>query len=255
VIGRKVFTKFNPRTANHGSKPPFSVPVVSNYFQRFASGGQAMKKKADNENRVPANPQLDQRESEPPTGKPFATSKPKSGTGKRIARWMLWLIIIFGLGATTMAVFVYFPLQQKQKAAEAILVTSSQKIAADEQKIESLTLQKTDLEGKNKALESQLNQANLCLAVLNAKSDIMAAGLAVSDGDPISARLSLEKATIAMQTLTSLLEEGSLSEALTAIQGHLEQVKDKLNNGIQNTQPDLDILIDNLSALEDALNN
>jgi cell division protein FtsB len=214
-----------------------------------------MKENASKKNGAPSSLQPDLKGGEPPKGKSISTPKPEARVGKRIARWMLWLIIVFGLGATAMAVFFYFPLQKEQKAIEANLVTSGQKISADRQKIESLTAQKTELEEKNKDLQSQLDRANLRLAVIKAKSDIMAASLAVSDGDVVSARLSLEKATMDLQTLSSLLKDGSLGEVLTTIQGHLEQVKSELNDKFQTDQPDLDTLIDNLSSLEDALNN
>jgi septal ring factor EnvC (AmiA/AmiB activator) len=214
-----------------------------------------MKENASKKNGVPASPPPDLLTCEPPTGKPATTSKQKSGVGKRIMRWTLWLMIVFALGATAMAVLFYLPLQQKQTAIEANLTISSQKITADEKRIESLTAQRTDLEDTNKALQSQLDHANLRLALIRAKSDILAASLAISDNNPVGARLSLEKATVDLQILTSLVKDGSLSEVLSTIQGHLEQVKSKVNNDFQTAQPDLDILIDNLSSLEDALNN
>jgi len=96
-----------------------------------------------------------------------------------------------------------------------------------------------------------LDQAHLRLALINAKSDIMAASLAVSAGDSAGARLSLEKAAVDMQVLTGLLKGGALSEVLATLQQRLEQV----NSDVMTAQPDLDILLDNLSKLEDAVKN
>jgi len=172
---------------------------------------------------------------------------------------MLWLIVVFGLGATVMAIFFYVPLQQKLNAAEAISKASAQKLSDYEKKIENLTAQKTDLENKNKGFQSQLDQAHLRLAFINAKSDIMAANLAVSAGDSVGARLSLEKAGVDLQVLTVQLKDGALSEVLATLQQHLEQVKSKVasdaNSDVITAQPDLDILLDNLSKLEDTVKN
>jgi len=214
-----------------------------------------MKEDANKVNGAPASPQPKQQESERPT----KTSRPSSGVGKRIMRWMLWLIVVFGLGATVMAIFFYVPLQQKLNAAEAISKASAQKLSDYEKKIENLTAQKTDLENKNKGFQSQLDQAHLRLAFINAKSDIMAANLAVSAGDSVGARLSLEKAGVDLQVLTVQLKDGALSEVLATLQQHLEQVKSKVasdaNSDVITAQPDLDILLDNLSKLEDTVKN
>jgi len=214
-----------------------------------------MKEDANKVNGAPASSQPNQQEGELPKGKPTKTSKPNVGVGKRIMRWMLWLIVVFGLGATVMAIFFYVPLQQKLSAAEANSTASAQKLSDYEKKIENLTAQKTDLENKNKDFQSQLDQAHLRLALINAKSDIMAASLAVSAGDSAGARLSLEKAAVDMQVLTGLLKGGALSEVLATLQQRLEQVKSKVNSDVMTAQPDLDILLDNLSKLEDAVKN
>jgi hypothetical protein len=214
-----------------------------------------MKNDTNMKNEAPSGPEADQLEGELPESKPTKVSKPSQGFGKRIVRWILWLLIVFGLGATAVMVFLYIPLQQKHGAAEANLTASAQKLSDNEKKIESLTAQMADLENKNKDMQSQLEQANLRLATINAKSDILAASLAVSNGDPVSARLSLEKATVDMQTLASLLKDSSLSEVLATIQQHLELVKSKINSDVKSAQPDLNMLIDNLSKLQDTLKN
>jgi cell division protein FtsB len=218
-----------------------------------------MKEDSNKVNGAPASAQPKQQEGEVSKDKPTKTSRPSAGVGKRIMRWMLWLIVVFGLGATVMAIFFYVPLQQKLSAAEANSKASAQKLSDYEKKIENLTAQRTDLENKNKDFQSQLDQAHLRLAFINAKSDIMAANLAVSAGDSVGARLSLEKAAVDMQVLTALLKDGALSEVLATLQQHLEQVKSKVtsdaNNGVITAQPDLDILLDNISKLEDAVKN
>ncbi len=218
-----------------------------------------MKEDAIKVNGAPASSQPKQQEGEASNDKPTRTSRPSAGVGKRIMRWMLWLIVVFGLGATAMAIFFYVPLQQKLSAAEANSNASAQTLSDNEKKIENLTAQKVDLENKNKELKSQLDRANLSLAIINAKSDIMAASLAVSAGDSVGARLSLEKAAADMQVLNALLKDGALSEVLVTLQQHLEQVKSKVinadNSDVIAAQPDLDILIDNLSRLEDAVKN
>jgi hypothetical protein len=218
-----------------------------------------MKEDAIKVNGVPASSQPKQQEGELSKDKPTKTSRPSAGVGKRIMRWMLWLIAVFGLGAMVMAIFFYVPLQQKLNAAEADSNASAQKLSDYEKKIENLTAQKADLEHKNKEFQSQLGQAHLRLAIINAKSDVMAASLAVSAGDSVGARLSLEKAAVDMQVLTALFQAGGLSEVLATLQQHLEQVKSKVNSDANSdvitAQPDLNILLDNLSKLEDAVKN
>jgi hypothetical protein len=207
----------------------------------------------------PTSSPSNQQEGELSKGKPTKTARPSAGVGKRIMRWMLWMIVIFGLGATAIAIFFYLPLQQKLSAAEFNSIASAQKLSDYEKKIENLTAQNADLESKNKDFRAQLDQAHLHMAIINAKSDIMASSLAVSAGDSVGARLSLEKAAIDMQVLTALLKESALSEVLGALQQRLDQVKSNINsdaNGNANSaQPDLDILLDNLSKLEDAVKN
>jgi len=218
-----------------------------------------MQEEANKVNGVPGSSQPRQQDGELSKDKPTKTSRPSAGVGKRIMRWMLWLMVVFGLGAMVMAIFFYIPLQNKLSAAEAVSSSSAQKLSDYEKKIENLTAQKADLENKNREFQSQLDQAQLHLAIINTKSDVMAASLAVSAGDSVGARLSLEKAAIDMQVLTALFQNSGLSEVLATLEQHLEQVKSKVtsnaNNDIITAQPDLNILLDNLSKLEDAVKN
>lgn len=206
-------------------------------------------------NEAPSGLEADQQAGELLESKPTKVTRRVPGNGKHIVRWMLWLIIFFGLGATAVVVFLYVPLQQKHGAVKADLTASAQMLSSDQKKLESLSAQVADLENKNKDVQSQLDQANLQLATVNVKSDIQAASLAISKSDPVSARLSLEKATVDMQTLGSELKNSNLSGVVVTLQQRLEQVKSKMNSEMGSAQTDLDTMIDNLSKLQDALKN
>lgn len=106
-------------------------------------------------------------------------------------RWLMMVLLAFGLGALLIAFILYYPTQQQLVKANATVTSQTDLIAT--------------LQTGNETLQKDLDSAKLHSYVLKALSGVRGASQAVAANDYAGARLSMIQASDAMEVLTGLL--------------------------------------------------
>ena len=178
---------------------------------------------------------MDEKETIQSNAKPESRpQKSKRGT----LRWLMIVLLAFGLGALIIALVLYFPSQQQLVKANAAATSQSDQI--------------TTLQTSNVTLQKDLESAKLHSYVLKALSGARGASQAVAAGDYAGARLSLIQATAALDILSGLLATDQ-KDVLTAMQQSAAQALTEVKTNLTSAQPELDQLTNNLVQLEDNL--
>lgn len=165
-------------------------------------------------------------------------------TMRSVLRWILTVVVAFGLGALAIALALYFPTRQKLDAATADLESANAAIVEKDARIATL-------ETDNATLQTELASHLLHMHVLAALSDVRAASLAVAADDYAGARLSLTQASISLDVLSDLAEDQA--DVLTAMQQIVDQTFVMMKADLPSAQPGLDMLIENLVLLEKSM--
>lgn len=160
-------------------------------------------------------------------------------------RWLLVVLLAFGLGALLIALTLYFPTRQKLVKANADLGQANATITGQTDQI-------TTLQTDNATLQKDLDSAKLHSYVLKALSGVRGASQAAAANDYAGARLSLTQASDALDILSGLLGTDQ-KDVLTAMQQISAQALTKLKTNLTSAQPDLDQLTNNLVQLDDNL--
>jgi hypothetical protein len=185
---------------------------------------------------------MDEKETIQPADKP-ETRLHKSMRGA--LRWLLVVLLAFGLGALLIALTLYIPSRQQLVKANADLEQANATIT-------SQTGQITILQTSNETLQNDLDSAKLHSYVLKALSGVRGASQAVAANDYAGARLSLIQASAALDVLSGLLGTDQ-KDVLTAMQQSASQALTKLKTNLTSAQPELDQLTSNLVQLENNL--
>ncbi|OGN92182.1 MAG: hypothetical protein A2Y88_07245 [Chloroflexi bacterium RBG_13_48_10] len=185
---------------------------------------------------------MDEKETIQPAAK--AETRPQKSM-RGTLRWMLAVLLAFGLGALLIALTLYFPTRQELVKANIDLEHATATVA-------SQTDQITTLQTGNQTLQKDLDSAKLHSYVLKALSGVRGASQAVLAGDYAGARLSLIQASDALNILSGLLGTDQ-KDVLTAMQQSAAQALTKLKIDLTSAQPELDQLTNNLVQLENNL--
>ena len=175
--------------------------------------------------------------------------------GRRFLRWVLGILILMGLGFLAAILLFYVPMRDRANNLRSDLSQSEQRIETLNQTIDQREQRIQDLqslETRNQELEGELQQANLHVAILQARNDIASARLALSEDNVAQARIALSNTSGALDKIASLLPANQ-RDVVTSMQQRL----DLALNGIENDQyaasSDLDVLATNLTELENRL--
>jgi hypothetical protein len=160
-------------------------------------------------------------------------------------RWVLVVLLAFGLGALLIAFALYIPTRHKLDKANADLENANATISGDDVQI-------TTLQTGNEALQENLDSAMLHMYLLKALSGVRGASQSVAADNYAGARLSLIQASEALDTLPNLLGTDH-RDVLTAMQQSAAQALMEVKTDLESAQPELDQLTKNLVQLEDNL--
>jgi hypothetical protein len=156
--------------------------------------------------------------------------------------WVLVVVLSFGLGALLITLALYVPTWRKLD-----------KVNADLEYANATLTDKTDqiatLQAGTDILQKDLDTAMLHLDVLEALSGVRGANLAVVADDYAGARLSLIKATAALDALSGQLGTDQ-KDVLTAMQQSAAQALTDVQTDLKSAQPELNQLAQNLEQLE-----
>jgi hypothetical protein len=171
----------------------------------------------------------------------LSNAKPETRPQKSIRgalRWLLVVLLAFGLGVLLIAFALYLPTRQELVKANATVTSQTDQI--------------TTLQTGNATLQKDLDSAKLHSYVLKALSGVRGASQAVADNDYAGARLSLIQSSDALDVLSGLLGTDQ-NDVLTAMQQSAAQALIKVKSNLKSAQPELDQLTNNLVQLEDNL--
>ena len=204
---------------------------------------------------IPApTPDVKDKESKPqpvpPTdikGKEPKPQKQPVGAFRRGFRWFLGLLIAVGLGALLVTLLYYIPLRQQLKESQAEVDQVKQQVVELEGNIERFS----PLETENQDLQSELNQADLRIALLSARAEIVSAQLALAKEDPEAARLALKDAKDRLKDVERLLKPADKGQ-VTDLLSRLDLAVKGIGLNDYAAASDLDVLANGLLELENS---
>jgi hypothetical protein len=178
-------------------------------------------------------------------------------------RWILGVLVVFGLGFLSAIFFIYSP----QRARLLRIINDNQ--AAYQQGIESaqnqiaelkaerdqlLVVQEANetLKAENDALLSEQSQNQLHIALLQARLDVLQAELALSDADPARASIVLERTSDILQRVADLLPDDQRA-TVDFLQKRLVLVLNELESDPDVARADLNVLAQRLLEIESSL--
>lgn len=204
----------------------------------------------------PDEPEEETTDSPATTQESITTSeitKTKPSIWIRLLRWLLGILIIFGLGALSVIILLYLPIRndlaQAHHQLNSLTTQSSSELQVANNEIKRLSSVDTD----NKDLQTQLDQANLLLAVRQIRLDIASAQLALSNEDNTKAKLALSNTAQTINELLSLLPPDQQA-VVASLDARLKLVLDEIEENAYAANSDLNVMINTLLDLENNLN-
>lgn len=204
--------------------------------------------------------------AEPAAGKPAAAAAPQEGAQpdqkrplsrwRRGVRWVLSLLILFGIGFAAALWLFFVPMRQQYAKAQSALQSAEQAIQNKEtaagQQVNDLEAQVQSLQGlatRNQELENELQDAQLHNAILRAINDVTRAQLALAQEDTSQANLALSTTSNTLESISGMLAPNQ-RQTITNMQSRLELAQNELETDVYAAASDLDVLLANLVALE-----
>jgi len=163
-------------------------------------------------------------------------------------RWLLGVLIVFGLGALTVLFTLYAPGRSRSAQLQASLDQANDRIQGLEEQVEELSA----LETKNNELQDALGQANVHITLLRTLVEVHAARLSLANDDLTTARGHLTNTGSALDELDRLTAPGQ-DELLAGMQDRLALAIKELDSDAFAAQSDLTVLATNLVQLENTL--
>lgn len=176
-------------------------------------------------------------------------------------RWVVGVLIIFGLGLLAGIFLFYRPAVDESgkiiKQLQTDLSTADENIVKLENQASDLETEISSLQSlkdKNEELVAENQDKNLHLAILDARIDVANAQLALGEDDNAQARIILNRTSNTFNTIMELLEleqQGIIND----LKQRLELVMEELDEDPYAAKSDLDVLEMKLLQLQDSLFN
>jgi PIN domain nuclease of toxin-antitoxin system len=176
---------------------------------------------------------------------------PKSAPSfwKRALRVLLGILILLGLGSLLIIFSFYLPTRQALKDAKSSIAALTTQSATEMQAANQEITRLSSLKPENEELQTQLTQAKIKIAILQARLDIASAQLALANKAPDQARLALKETAGTLKTLASLLPP-QLQEKISDLLARLQLALNEIEDNPYAAQSDLDVLNAGLIELE-----
>ena len=186
---------------------------------------------------------------EPPPQDPFLEETPVPK--RRLRRVLLWavsLIVILAVGVVLIWTLRVRPQVAQITEMEAEIISAQDQINSQEDELEKLR----PLVDENEELVEKLLLASAHLDLLTVLVDVTTAQLALAQEDDIAARAALTGTDARLGALESTLE-GSNAEKVVEMSNRLQLVLEEVESDTFAARRDLEILANNLLALERVL--
>ena len=170
---------------------------------------------------------------------------------RRLFRWILGFLIVFGLGFVAASWLLYRPARQAAEQAQAAAETASQQAEAAQGQLLEVQAQVKDLQQQLQQAQDDARMAQLQEAMAEAYANAYALRLALKDGDVTGARLHAEALSKALDALKGLAP-GEHQEIVADLQKQVADVQAKLDSP-NYADRQVRNIIRNLTTLEDLL--
>ncbi len=186
-----------------------------------------------------------------PEERPVSRRERVGRSFRRGLRWLVILLVAFGLGFLAAVIALYLPaqqrLQQARQESEGRVTEAQQQVSALETQVAGFA----GLEGANQELEAQARQSELHVHILSSRADISAALLALAEEDLPRASAALTKTGDTLAALEGLLEPEQQKLAQD-MQERLELARNEMGEDAFAARSDLGVLTNMLRELENA---
>ncbi|HEY9089905.1 MAG TPA: hypothetical protein VIO36_17165 [Anaerolineaceae bacterium] len=171
---------------------------------------------------------------------------------RRLLRWALLVVVLFGAGVIVTYLFLYRPLQARANLAQSNLEQAQRDLSSAQSRL-------NEAEGQLKSMQTQVEQAAQDVtraknraALQTVRTDLALARLALANKDGPAARTALVQAQndLAQMLPTLQTADANLAESVT---GRLEIILNELNRDPTTAISDMDILSTNLDQVENLL--
>lgn len=206
----------------------------------------------------PASPLPEADKKTAPKFSPEAVTRNESKASqffRSFLRWTGLALLVFGLGALAAVFLFYIPKANQLKLAEQDTATAEAKITELQTEITSLESQLdslSSLKETNQTLQTNLDQAQTHIYLLQALADIRNAQYALALDDTAHAKTILAPTTDTLTEMRSLLD-AKQAEIVASLLSRLELAQGELEANPFAAQSDLEVLAVSLLELEQSL--
>lgn len=204
-----------------------------------------MQDSEENQTPIPESAQ-----DSPPQGK--ESPKPEKRTlsiWRRMFRFLMVMLIIFGLGALVVIFTLYIPLREQLTSAETRIQElsdqSTSEINSANEEIDRLS----SIEDKFGAIQAELDELLIQNLILKIKLDLMSAKLALVSDDPQQASQSLNETggrVADLKKLVGVQQQKNVENLETRLELVISEIEEETFAAIS----DLEVMLDILEELE-----
>ena len=170
---------------------------------------------------------------------------------RRLRRFLFWsagLLLLFALGVAAAWFLQINPVREENRTLRTDLDTAQQRVEALSADVDRLQ----PLEAENVALQEQVDRLESHIFLLDVLVDVSKAQLALVEEDPIAAEDALQDTDQRLEQLEARLS-GSDAEAVAGMSERLNLAREEVETDEFAARRDLEILANNLIALEQRL--
>ncbi len=192
----------------------------------------------------------DASQAEVPPSAPKPPSKARRFV-RKLWRWTLSFLVVFGLGFVVAAWVLYRPARQQAQQAQQAAQQAADEVQALQGKLQQAQSQAKSLQDQIAAMQDTVQQAQLEAAVDQALAEAYAVRLALKEGDHTGATLHAEALGKALQALAQVVPSEH-AEVVKAMQSQFSEMQGKLDSP-NYADRQLRAMIQHLMALKDVL--
>ncbi len=167
---------------------------------------------------------------------------------RRVLRWALGILILFGLGMITALYLWFIPIRQANAALNQELSAAKEQIAQLQQQLTDQTVLQKKTQQEVELLKVADNQSQ----IKSAQFEVASARIALYQNDLPQALTALENVTSILTSLQAKIPQDQQAR-LADLQARLDLAKREVKDNAYAAQSDLDVLTQGLNQLSEML--
>lgn len=215
-------------------------------MQEEEQGSESLEQDAPEVTEPEAQGPPQESEEQPP--EPVAEQEQKPRRLRRFLIWTVGLLLLFALGVVAAWFLQIGPVREQNRTLRSDLNTAQQRVETLSADVDRLQ----PLEAENETLREQVDQLESHIFLLDVLVDVSKAQLALAEEDAIAAEDALQDTGQRLEQLEQRLS-GSDAEAVAGMRERLNLAIQEVETDEFAARRDLEILANNLIALEQSL--